>query len=463
MENKKILLVGINARYSHISLGIYSIKAFLEKNGVNCDIAEYTINDAYEHTFYDIVKKKPDIIGFSTYIWNIALTERLSADIKIALPDVKIVYGGPEAGYSNKHYKNADKIISGEGEAEFYKYITGKDIEFSFSDTPFCYSTPILPGKTFYYESSRGCPYRCSYCISSLEKDLKYKSLDTVKKELMFFIKNKVKKVKFIDRTFNLRKDTNEIFEFLIENADETGFHFEIKPELFDEKSFEILKKAPKGLIQFEAGLQSLNEKTLKAINRKNDTSLIFSNMKRLLENKNIHIHIDLIAGLPYEDIESFISGFNRVYSLKPDMLQLGFLKVLGGTQIEKEAKEYEMEYSPYPPYQIIKTNWLSVGDIIRLKCAENGLEELSNKGFFPRALPFLFENNDVEPFYIFENFGKLIENEPPLSHPKLFMKFYEFYKSLNLKEAKTFLSLLTDDFKEKNPNKPLFYTNKQE
>ncbi len=457
MENKKILLVGINARYSHISLGIYSIKAFLEQNGVQCDIAEYTINDSYEHTFYDIIKKKPDIIGFSTYIWNIVLTERLSADIKIALPDVKIVYGGPEAGYSNKKYENADKIISGEGEAEFFRYVTGKEIEFSFSDIPFCYSTPILSGKTFYYESSRGCPYRCSYCISSLERNLKYKSLDTVKKELMFFIENKVKKVKFIDRTFNLREDTNEIFKFLIENASETGFHFEIKPELFNEESFEILKKAPKGLIQFEAGLQSLNEKTLSAINRKNDTELIFSNMKRLLENKNIHIHIDLIAGLPYEDIESFILGFNRVYSLMPDMLQLGFLKVLGGTQIESEAKKYEMAYSPYPPYQIIKTKWLTVHDIIRLKCAENGLEELSNKGFFPRALPFLFEKNDVEPFYIFEKFGKLIENEPPLSHPKLFEKFYKFYKSLSLREEKDFLSLLIEDFTQKNPNKPLF------
>ena len=457
MENKKILLVGINARYSHISLAIYSIKAFLEENGVACDIAEYTINDSYEHTFYDIIKKKPDIIGFSTYIWNIGLVERLSADIKLALPETKIVYGGPEAGYSGKKYENADKVISGEGEAQFYKYITNKEIEFSFSSSPFCYSAPILPGKTFYYESSRGCPYRCSYCISSLERELKYKPLETVKKELMFFIKNKVKKVKFIDRTFNLRKDANEIFKFIIDNADETGFHFEIKPELFNEESFEILKKAPKGLIQFEAGLQSLNEKTLSAINRKNDTELIFSNMKKLLENGNIHIHIDLIAGLPYEDLESFIKGFNKVYSLMPDMLQLGFLKVLGGTQIEKQKEEFEMKYSPYPPYQVIETKWLTVYDIIRLKYAENGLEELSNKGFFPLALPFLFEKNDVTPFYIFETFGKLLENEPPLSHPKLFEKFYNFYKALSLKEENTFLSLLKEDFIKKNPNKPLF------
>ncbi len=457
MENKKILLVGINARYSHISLGIYSIRAFLEENGISAEICEYTINDSYERTFYDITEKKPDIIGFSTYIWNIKLIERLSADLKIALPETKIIYGGPEAGYSKKTYENADKIISGEGEAEFYKYVTGKEIDFSFPDAPFCYSAPIQKGKTVYYESSRGCPYRCSYCISSLEKTLKFKNLETVRKELMFFIENKVKKVKFIDRTFNLRKDSNEIFKFIIENAKETGFHFEIKPELFDEESFEILKKAPKGLIQFEAGLQSLNEETLEAINRKNDTALIFSNMKKILENKNIHIHIDLIAGLPYEDIKTFIKGFDRVYSLMPDMLQLGFLKVLGGTQIEKEAEKYEIAYSKYPPYQIIKTKWLSVFDIIRLKNAENGLEELSNKGFFPTALPFLFSKNEASPFYIFESFGAFLKDEPPLSHPMLFTKFYQFYKSLNLKSDEEFLTLLKNDFSEKNPNKPLF------
>ncbi len=454
---KNILLVGINARYSHTALGIYSIKAFLEKNNVKCELAEYTINDSYEHTFYDIIKKKPDIIGFSTYIWNIKLVERLCDDIKIALPDVKIVFGGPEAGYSDKKYKNVDKIISGEGEAEFYKYVTDKKIEFDFLNQPFSYTSDILPGKTVYYESSRGCPYRCSYCISSLEKALKFKSVEKVKEELEFFIKNKVKKVKFIDRTFNIRKDANEIFEFIIKNASETGFHFEIKPEIFNEKSFEILEKAPKGLIQFEAGLQSLNPDTLKAINRKNDVDVIFSNMKRLLKNNNIHIHIDLIAGLPYEDFKSFKAGFDKVYSLKPDMLQLGFLKVLNGTQIKEEAKKYKIEYSPYPPYQIIKTKWLSVEDIINLKYVEEGLEELSNKKFFKRSLEFLFNKNDISPFTLFYKFGVLINDEPPLSHPKLFSAFFKFYKDNNFKDENRFLECLISDFKEKNPNKPLF------
>lgn len=456
-KEQNILLVGLNARYTHTALGIYSIKAYLAEKGIPSETAEYTINDPYEHTLYDITEKKPDIIGFSTYIWNIELVKRLSSDLKTALPDVKIVYGGPEAGYNSEKYSYADKIIAGEGESKFYEYITGKSDEHSFETLPFPYTEALKPGKTLYYESSRGCPYRCSYCISSLEKNMRFKEIETVKKDLMFFIQNKVKKVKFIDRTFNIRKDSDEIFRFIIENASETGFHFEIKPELFSEKTFEILQKAPKGLIQFEAGIQSLNEETLKAINRKNDTELIFSNIKRLLSFGNIHIHTDLIAGLPYEDIKSFKKGFDRLYSLGSDMLQLGFLKVLNGTQIKSECEKYGIKYSKYPPYQVISTNWLSVFDIIALKDVENGLEELSNKGFFKKSVKFMFEKNEASPFEVFKKFGNLLKTKPPLSNPQLFSLFYEFYENENFREKENFLKLLQEDFRAKNPNKPLF------
>lgn len=456
-KEKKILLVGLNARYTHTALGIYSIKTYLSKKGIFSEAVEYTINDPYEHTLYNIIEKSPDVIGFSTYIWNIELVKRLSSDLKTALPDVTIVYGGPEAGYSNTQYPYADKIIVGEGESKFYEYLTGESDEHSFETLPFSYTEPFKPGKTVYYESSRGCPYRCSYCISSLEKNLRFKNIETVKKDLEFFIKNKVNKVKFVDRTFNIRKDSDEIFEFIINNASKTGFHFEIKPELFSEKTFNILKKAPKGLIQFEAGIQSLNEETLKAINRKNDTKLIFSNIKKLLSFGNIHIHTDLIAGLPYEDIESFKIGFDKLYSVGSDMLQLGFLKVLNGTQIKDECEKYEIKYSKYPPYQVISTKWMSVFDIMELKCVEDGLETLANKGFFKNSVKFMFENNDISPYETFKKFGILTKDEPPLSNPQLFSLFYKFYEKENLYEKEQFLQILKEDFKTKNPNKPLF------
>lgn len=454
---KNILLVGLNARYTHTALGIYSIKAYLKSKNIDVCAVEYTINDNYENTFYDIVHREPDIIGFSTYIWNIELVKKLSSDLKTALPEIKIVYGGPEAGYNNEAYPYADKIITGEGESKFYEYITGIEDKHDFSSLPFSYTEPLKPGKTVYYESSRGCPYRCSYCISSLEKNLRFKDIETVKKDLMFFIENKVKKVKFIDRTFNIRKDADEIFEFIIKNASQTGFHFEVKPELFTKKTLSVLSKAPKGLIQFEAGLQSFNEETLKAINRKNDTEAIFFNIKEILSFKNIHMHVDLIAGLPYEDLKTFKKGFDKLYSIGADMLQLGFLKILNGTQIKDECEKYNIKYSAYPPYQVISTKWLSIHDIITLKYVEEGLETLSNKGFFENSIKFLFKNNHVSPFEVFLKFGKLIKSSPPLSHPDLFSLFYRFYENENFCKKDEFYKLLKSDFTIKNPNKPFF------
>lgn len=451
----KLLLVGLNSRYTHTALGIYSIAKYLEKKGISSEICEYTINDPYEKIFYSILEKKPDIIGFSTYIWNIGLAERLSSDLKIADPDIKIVFGGPEAGYSGKKYDFVDKIISGEGEGQMYEYLTGSMSDDEFPDLPFCDALPEK-GRTVYYESSRGCPYRCSYCISSLEKNLRFKPLERVKNELKFFMDNGVKKVKFIDRTFNIRKDYYEILEFIIESSADTDFHFEIKPELFSKRDFELLKNARKDLFRFEVGIQSLNKKTLLAINRKNDISVIFKNLKRIINETNVTVHVDLIAGLPLEDLASFKEGFNKVYALKPQVLQLGFLKVLHGTQIEKEAEKYGISYSPYPPYQVIKTDALGVSDIIELKTVENGLETFGNKEFFPRSLDFLFENNSVAPYDLFLTCGSELKDKPPLSHPNLFSLFYNIYKKNNFCRKEKFAELLEADFKEKNPTKKL-------
>lgn len=452
----KLLLIGLNSRYTHISLGIYSIKKYLNSKNIPCEIREYTINDPYESILFDIIEAAPDIIGFSTYIWNIELTKRLGYDLKKALPDIKIILGGPEAGYSEISYPFCDKIITGEGETKLFEYISKIKSDDDFTDFPFCYDELPEEGRTVLYESSRGCPYRCSYCISSLEKNLKFKDIETVKKELLFFIKKGAKKVKFIDRTFNIRKDAYEIFEFIIKNSKNTDFHFEIKPELFSERDFELFKTARKGLLRFEVGIQSLNEKTLEAINRKNDTALIFKNLEKLISYCNVNVHADLIAGLPFEDLSSFKDGFNRIYSLKPQMLQLGFLKVLYGTQMKKDAEKYGIIYSDYPPYSVIKTHWLSVSDISELKICENGLDVFANKGFFKKSLDFLFTNNEITPYEFFLKCGKALKDKPPLSHPSLFLLFYEFCKENNFNDINGIRELLYDDFKVKNPTKTL-------
>ena len=456
----KILLVGLNAKYSHTALAVLSISAYLHKKGIQNQVAEYSVNDPYETVFYDILSKKPDIIGFSVYLWNVERVCRLANDLKLALPHVKIFLGGPEAGYRNsleKDFPFADKVIIGEGEAQVYTYLTGEETEDSFPNLPFPYQVPLQKGKTIYYEASRGCPYRCSYCISSLEKNLRFKPLEQVKEELRILIKAGATKIKLIDRTFNVNPDAYEIFRFVIEEGGNTGFHFEIKPELFCEDDFSLLERAPKGRIQFEAGLQSLNPETLTAIRRKNDCELAFSNLKRILDMGNIHLHLDLIAGLPFEDKKSFIQGFNRVYRLQPDMLQLGFLKVLHGTQIEAETEQYEMKYSAHPPYQVISTKWLSVYDVMELKAAEEGLETFSNKGFFPDALSYLWEANEQEPYQIFLSLGQALANKPPLSHPHLFRLFYEWYLENSMENPDVFLEKLQGDFRRKNPNKPMF------
>ncbi len=458
----KILLVGLNAKYSHTALAVYSIGAYLTEKGVENFVAEYSVNDPYESVFYGILAQKPDIIGFSVYLWNVERVCRLGADLKLALPNLKIFLGGPEAGYRNAFetdFPFADKVIVGEGEAQVYTYLTGNETADTFPNLPFPYKTPLQKGKTVYYEASRGCPYHCSYCISSLEKNLRFKPLAKVKEELRVLINAGATKIKFIDRTFNVNPDAYEIFRFVIEEGGNTGFHFEIKPELFSEKDFLLLEGSPKGRIQFEAGLQSLNPDTLTAIRRKNDCDAAFSNIQRILAMGNIHLHLDLIAGLPYEDKASFIRGFNEVYKLRPHMLQLGFLKVLHGTKIGYEAEEYEMKYSPHPPYQVISTKWLTPLDIMELKTAEEALETFSNKGFFPSSLEYLWEANDSHPYDVFLSLGQALAKKPPLSHPHLFRLFYEWYVEQNFKNPDIFLEKLQEDFRLKNPNKPMFQT----
>jgi radical SAM superfamily enzyme YgiQ (UPF0313 family) len=404
------------------------------------------------------LEKEPEIIGFSTYIWNITLVKRLVSDLKAAIPGVTVVLGGPEAEYSNESVPEGCKILAGEGEAAWYNYLTGENIQPSPDELPLYPPDAAERGKTVYYEASRGCPYGCSYCVSSIEKGTRFKSFARVKDDLSYFIENKVKKVKFIDRTFNINKDAREIFGFIIENAAETSFHFEIKPELFSRRDIELLKKAPAGLIQFEAGLQSLNGDALRAVGRANDTERAFGNLGEIISAGNIRVHIDLIAGLPLEDKKSFVDGFNAVYKkLSPDILQLGFLKILNGTALKRDAAEYGIKYSCYPPYRVISTGVLSISDIMELRICEKGLDTFANKGFFKNSLKFLFAENEISPYDLFKFCGESLKNKPPQSHPALFGMFYAIYKELGLRRGGEFLDLLIRDYRMKNPNKPMF------
>lgn len=397
----KIILVGINARYTHSNLAIYYIKKFCEKYNSQIEIKEYTINSNQEKIIDDMITDKTEVLAFSVYIWNSIFIEKLIYKIKNDFPQIKIVVGGPEPSYNIEKWKNrVDFIVVGAGENGF-KYLIENDFSTEkiinkpnppFSKIPFPYNEEQiknLHNKYFYYESSRGCPFSCSYCLSSRsDQNLQFKDIEIVKKELSTILQHEPKLVKFVDRTFNSKKDHyQEIWKFLIQNKTKTKFHFELYPSLLNYSDFEILKNIPKDLFQFEVGIQSTNLKTLKSINRNENWEKVKENTLKLLEIKNIHLHVDLIVGLPFEDLEKIIISFNEIYSLNADHFQMGFLKILPGTEISETKEKYEIIHKIEPPYEIIQNRWLNTTEILRLKSIENLLEIFYNSGKFKTTI----------------------------------------------------------------------------
>lgn len=410
-----ILLLALNARYTHSNLGIRYLRQYALKKGYSCNLLELTINTNLLNILNEIYSKKPTHLGISVYIWNTKLVSELLPELKKILPNLTIILGGPEVSYNPQKWLNKfehiNHIITKNPEDGFVKALNNpnkKIIEgqkISFEDLPFAWVDEDFPenkNKYIYYESSRGCPFKCSYCLSSrLDISLEFKPWEKVKSELDFFIKHDVRIVKFVDRTFNAKKDHyKKVWKYLIEKSPKTKFHFEIHPALIDDDDFEILKKAPLDLFQFEIGIQSTNPQTLKAINRFSDYSIAFKNTIKLVELGNIHIHTDLIAGLPFEDYASFGSSFNTVYNLKATHLQLGFLKVLPGTQMQSQATEFDLKYLNCPPYQVIGTKWLSYTDFNKLQLIEHTLEVLHNSEIFSNTLHLLANQN---PFKFYE------------------------------------------------------------
>ena len=411
-----ILLAAINAKYIHSNLAVYSLRAYACSYMEETRIAEYTINQPADEILMDIYTRQPDILCFSCYLWNIDYVEQLIREIPKILPETKIWLGGPEVSYNAREmleqYSGLSGIICGEGEETFQElmdhYHSGTDLPeirgivyresdgritetqprpvLDLSTVPFVYEhIEDFRNRIIYYESSRGCPFSCSYCLSSIDKCLRFRNLDLVKRELQFFIDHEVPQVKFVDRTFNCRHDHAVAVWKYIKEHDKgiTNFHFEIAADLLNEEEIALIRSMRPGLIQLEIGIQSANSGTISEINRKMDLGKVERIVSQIRENRNVHQHLDLIAGLPYEDYDSFEESFDRVYAMRPDQLQLGFLKVLKGSLMHEKAQEYDLVYQDRPPYEVLSTKWLSYADVIRLKKIEEMVEVYYNSGQF--------------------------------------------------------------------------------
>ena len=545
----KFLLAAINSKYIHMNPAVYSLRTYALGSGAlnteNAEIAivEYTINQSMDEILGDLYERKPDVIGFSCYIWNWQMTKELMVEVKKLLPQTDIFLGGPEVSYEAEkimeQYGRVNEgtgngpvirgIILGEGEktfcelAEYYadesclpekrcpkqddgcypdiqesdrkssdsagaadrrrmlKDIPGLLLDtgytgvrepLSFSEIPFLYEEQRLSGKglqdfrnkIIYYESSRGCPFRCSYCLSSIDKTLRLRDLDRVLPELQFFLDCKVPQVKFIDRTFNCnRAHAMAIWQYLTKHDNGvTNFHFEIAAELITEEELELFQKMRPGLIQLEIGVQTTNPKTLKAIHRSADMAHLSQIVERIRTGRNIHVHLDLIAGLPEEDYESFVHSFNEVYAMKPEQLQLGFLKVLKGTEISLRKEEYGLVHQSIPPYEVLYTKWISYEEIRKLKRVEEMVELYYNSNQFIHTLAALVTQVET-PFDLYEKLAEHYEthgyfiNTP--ARVKRYDVLFEFACGLVPEQKGLFRELLTFDFylRENAKSRPAF------
>lgn len=505
----KVLLVAINAKYIHSNLGVYSLKAYGEKRRskryCSIEIGEYTINHEMDGILQDIYKRKPDVAGFSCYIWNIKYVIQIARDLKKVLPHVRIWLGGPEVSYDARErlqqIPEISGIMVGEGEetfadlVDFYERMDIRQAELeripgivfrarmgqiittasrpllSMDQIPFPYKDLAgMEHRIIYYESSRGCPFSCSYCLSSIDKSVRFRSLELVKQELAFFLEQRVPQVKFVDRTFNCKKShCLAIWRFLLEQDNGiTNFHFEISADLLDQEQLEVLKQMRPGLVQLEIGVQTTNTNVIKEIHRTTDLERLKEVVGTVKNFHNIHQHLDLIAGLPYEDFESFRKSFDEVYEMRPDQLQLGFLKVLKGSYMEKMAEKYDLLYHEEPPYEVLSNRWMSYEEILRLKTVEEMVEVYYNSGQFGytlREMEKLWES----PYDMFESIGRYYESHGLMrvNHSRLarYEILYDFLKEREGDIPEIFVDLLMYDLylRENVKSRPKFARDQKE
>lgn len=454
----KILLAACNAKYIHSNLAVYDLKAYSSDYDEHVILREYTINQPKDEILKDIYSSGADVVCFSCYIWNTSFVRELIRDLVKILPKTAFWAGGPEVSYDAEKFltemPEMTGVMVGEGEKTFHDllefYIDGKDsleeisgIAYRTGDKiihngwrelmdlsaiPFVYEhLEKFENRIIYYESSRGCPFSCSYCLSSIDKKLRFRDLELVKKELQFFLDHRVPQVKFVDRTFNCKHEhAMTIWKYILEHDNGvTNFHFEISADLLREEEMELMSQMRPGLIQLEIGVQSTNPETIRAIHRHMDLKKLEHCVNRVHSFRNIHQHLDLIAGLPYEDYDTFHQSFNDVYQMKPDQLQLGFLKVLKGSLMQKEAEVYGIVYKEKEPYEVLSTNWLTYGEVLKLKMVESMVEVYYNSGQFWHTLEYLvpFEK---DAFTFYEKLGSFYEKKgySEISHSR--MRRYE-------------------------------------
>ena len=450
----KILLAACNAKYIHSNPAVYALRAFASEYKEHILLGEYTINQTKDEILKEIYRSGAEVVCFSCYIWNISFVRELIFDLKKILPGTAFWVGGPEVSFDAENFlkemPQVTGVMVGEGEETFLElaryYIEKKgtlaDIRgiafrengeifhngwrkvMDLSRVPFAYEqTEDFANRIIYYESSRGCPFSCSYCLSSIDKKLRFRNLELVKKELQFFLDRKVPQVKFVDRTFNCKHDhAMEIWKYILEHDNGvTNFHFEISADLLREEEMELMSRMRPGLIQLEIGVQSTNPDTIRAIHRNMDLKKLEASVTRVKSFGNIHQHLDLIAGLPCEDYESFRRSFEQVYRMKPDQLQLGFLKVLKGSSMYHEAQKYEILYKEKEPYEVLSTAWLSYEDILKLKMVESMVEVYYNSGQFRKTLSWI-ETFYQEMFSFYESLGAYYEEKgyEEISHSRL-------------------------------------------
>lgn len=465
----KILLAAVNAKYIHSNLAVYSLQAYAREYEEHIELAEFTINQSKDEILKGIFRRKPEVLCISCYIWNISLVKELTGEIHKILPDTAIWLGGPEVSYNAvkilQECPELTGVMKGEGEETFLElagyYVnlsrneaasngleqirgitfrremndsSGDDVVrndfpgnritenhiqdngwrevIDLSRIPFVYENlEKFENRIIYYESSRGCPFSCSYCLSSVDKKLRFRDLRLVKRELQFFLDHRVPQVKFVDRTFNCRHDhAMEIWRYLVEHDNGiTNFHFEVAADILTDDEISLIQTMRPGMIQLEIGIQSTNQDTIREIHRRMDLSRVACNVRRIQEKRNVHQHLDLIAGLPYEDYKSFGKSFDDVYRMQPQQLQLGFLKVLKGSYMNERAEEYGCCYQDKEPYEVLYTRWLPYEDLLKLKLVEEMTEVYYNSGQFLKTLPAairLFEG----PFAFYQALGDFYE-----------------------------------------------------
>ena len=463
----KILLAAVNAKYIHSNLAVYCLKSYAASKGQEAEIAEYTINQQPGEVLRDLHERNADVVAFSCYIWNIEFIKTVIKDLKKIRPQCEIWLGGPEVSYRAEalleELPEVRGVMVGEGEEAFERLAKAYKEELSLNDIPgivvrenngkILTTEPALPldfsalpfpygdenlsffdNRIIYYESSRGCPFSCAYCLSSLDKRVRFRNMDLVKKELIFFLERKVPQVKFIDRTFNINGSrTVELLQFIKENDNGiTNFHFEVAAELLTKEQIDLLNSLRPELVQLEIGVQSTNNETLTAVKRKTELPALKKTVAAVREKNNVHIHLDLIAGLPKEDLDSFKNSFNEVYEMNPHQLQLGFLKVLSGAPMEGMAAENEIVYQSAPPYEVLSTKWLSYEDIVLLKKVEELVEVYYNSGQFVYSMMYL-QRYVNSPFGLYEQLAAFYEEKKyaglKLSRNKRYEILWEFAK----------------------------------